>query len=486
MTVPTVLIVAPSAYLFGGLATWLDYLDPGLHDRGWRVVVGLVEGPRHHRPAQYLQQHPHQDVIRIHCETGTHYGRIKSLTQTVRQLQPDVLLGVNIPHVVPAVQECRPAVQTKLALTIHGFQVDLFRDLRHFQMSCDAVVSANRLGCLLAVEYAGFDSERVFHAPCGTTVPATLPQSGVPGVNEPLRIAWVGRLENQIKRICDLPPILEGLDRRGVPFHLTVVGSGPDENLCENLLQPWVRRGSATLVGYIEARNLPEGVYSRSDAILITSPCEAGPIVAWEAMAHGVVVVSSRYLGSGAERALRHMETALQFDVADTEDAAEQLAGLYRSPQLREQLRAKGFDTVARNYSQMASIQAWDQSLRAILRDVPIRTQIDRRLHPGLGSRSRLDAWCGSAFGEAIRRWTGRVPPLLDPGSEWPHAIIQSQGDDPDFWQLAKELDQVNSTGRAKNVSCGLDADQQLSHDGQTLSPLTACVSPAPTSDGWR
>jgi glycosyltransferase involved in cell wall biosynthesis len=441
MSIPTLLIVAPSAYHFGGLATWLDYLDPGLRERGWRVVMGLVEGPRHHRPDEYLRHHAHPDVIRIGCGTGTHHGRINALAKTVRQLRPDILLGVNIPHIVPAIHQCRGEVPTRLAMTNHGFQVDLFRDLKEFQPGCDAVIAANQLGCRLAVQYAGFEPERVFHAPCGTSIHSTLPTSRRPETQRPLQIAWVGRLEESTKRLSDLPRILHGLDRRNVSYHLTVAGSGPDENACREQLQPWLQRGVVTLTGYVEAADLPARVYQNSDVLLITSPCEAGPIVAWEAMAHGVVVVSSRYLGSGAEGALRHRHTALLFDVGDSERAAEQLSDLQRSSKLRDQVRAAGFETVTRHYSHDASIDAWEQALKVVLHQIPPRPRMNGNAISRFSSLSRLDAWCGPAVGDVLRRWTGRVPCPSDAGSEWPHAVSQSQGDEPEFWRLACELD---------------------------------------------
>jgi len=43
----SLLFVAPSAYPLGGLATWLDYLVPGLRDKGWKVTIGLTAGQFH-------------------------------------------------------------------------------------------------------------------------------------------------------------------------------------------------------------------------------------------------------------------------------------------------------------------------------------------------------------------------------------------------------------------------------------------------------
>src|SRR5690349_18307661 len=43
-TARNILFVAPSAYPLGGVATWLDYVVPGLRHRNWKVTLGLVQG----------------------------------------------------------------------------------------------------------------------------------------------------------------------------------------------------------------------------------------------------------------------------------------------------------------------------------------------------------------------------------------------------------------------------------------------------------
>src|SRR5215475_4721925 len=74
MSEGSILIVAPSAYPLGGVATWIDYIVPGLRRRGWQVTLGLTEGTLHNVDA-YLAVHPMQGVIRIPNWTATREGR---------------------------------------------------------------------------------------------------------------------------------------------------------------------------------------------------------------------------------------------------------------------------------------------------------------------------------------------------------------------------------------------------------------------------
>ena len=86
------LFVAGSAHALGGLASWLDYLLPGLAARGWDPVLGLVEGPRHHRPERMIEAHPHERWIRIPCPTGTPEGRRRAIAQRHQRILCDWML----------------------------------------------------------------------------------------------------------------------------------------------------------------------------------------------------------------------------------------------------------------------------------------------------------------------------------------------------------------------------------------------------------
>ena len=68
--------------------------------------------------------------------------------------------------------------------------------------------------------------------------------------------------------------------------------------------------------------------------VIIFSHWETGPLVAWEAMAHGAVLVTSRYVGSGLEGSLRDGENCLMYPVGDMASAADCLARL-KDPRLR-------------------------------------------------------------------------------------------------------------------------------------------------------
>lgn len=433
---PNALFVAPSAYTLSGLATWLDYLIPGLRERGWDACLGLVSGPRHHDAERYLREHPTEDALVAHCATSTPEGRRRALLDLLRQARPDVAVSVNIPDLFCAIDSLRarqhPAPHA--VLSVHGIEAYLYSDAKRYCGLLDAVVCTNRLACSLTQELGDVPPERVLYAPYGVAMPARerLPRS------DELRIVYSGRLETPQKRSHDLVPMVAGLQARQLPFRLEIAGDGPERSSLESALAEPAAEGKVVFHGQLPADRLKAEVYRGADALIVTSFWETGPIVVWEAMAQGVPVVSSRYIGSGLESALQDGGNALLFPIGDADAAADALARLHREAGLAEHLVAGGLELVGRRYSIPASVAGWDDVLRKILAQ-PQQGAIGL---PASAKRGRLDRWLGPGLAETLRE---RLPRSAqhsgDPGGEWPHSHHRHGASDVDFWELAQQRD---------------------------------------------
>ena len=424
-----VLFVSPSAYPLGGLATWLDLLMPSLAERGWDVVLGLTEG-RFHDPDAYLAAHPWPHVVRIASPTGSAEGRVRAAGEAIARVGPAVVASVNVPDSLEAA--ARSATKVRAVMTMHGIQEDLVAESARFAGRIDGVVCTNRLACELVEEASGLPSERVLYAPYGVAVPAELPARRPPGAT--LRLLHVGRLEEEQKRVFDLPRILEQLDRLGTPWALRVAGCGPDESELRRRLHATRLSGPIELMGEVVRERVVEELFPDSDTLLVTSRWETGPIVAWEAMAAGVPVVTSRYIGCGREGSLRHDHNCLLFPIGDAAAAAAELARL-RDAELWRDLRRNAFRLVAQRYSRETSAEAWDGALQAILtlRRTPRSAPAPQ---PPAG---RLDRLVGARVGETARALLGRSFEHSAPGGEWPHAY--SAGSASQFWSRAAAAD---------------------------------------------
>jgi glycosyltransferase involved in cell wall biosynthesis len=435
---PHVLFVAPSAYTLGGLATWLDYLLPGLEDRGWRATLGLVAGPRHHRPAAYLAKHPWHDSIEIECRSGTETGRRAAMRRIICSLKPDLVCSVNIPDACAAIAELRrsSATNARSVMTCHGIQSDLFRDMRLLASSLDGLICTNRLACAMAERQCPDGLVRMHYVPYGTA----MPDVAATHTTGPLRVAYVGRFEEDQKRISDVVGIVRGLAALGTEFQLLVAGGGPEAASFRTALEATLSSHQLVWLGQVPAAELPDRVYRQADVLLLTSRWETGPIVVWEAMAHGVAVVSSRYVGSGLERALVDRENALLFDIGDVDAAAEALVELAGNPAQRQQLARSGRELVESRYSTAKSVGHWDTAFRSLL-EVPMRALTPPAMRPEGG---RLTSLLGPRWAERLRSMAGRQALDTGPGGEWPHTL--TGGEEPGFWEEAQQLDFVMQT----------------------------------------
>ena len=407
--------VAPAAYTLGGMQVWLADLVASLQSRSdWQVDVALTSGA-HHDHLAYQQAYPHLPITPLGNPTGSAEGRRRAITAYLLRHQPHLVIGVNIADLYPAVRRSRRhGFKGKVALSLHAIDGDLLADCCAQADLLDAVIATNQLSCCLAGRQGGIPAARVFYAPYGVSISSLpSPPSAVP----PLRIAWVGRLEQPQKRVHDLPAILHHLDQIGVPFELTIAGDGPEAGPLARALAPWIQLGKVVMVGALSAAHLASQVYARHHVLLITSSWETGPIVAWEAMAAGLVVVSSAYVGCGREAALLEGRTALLFPVGDAAAAAAALERT-QSVDTISALRVTGHQMVARRYSTDASRQAWLSAFEQVLAlpDLPIPVP-----EPALPSSGRLERLLGAGPAESLRRRLGVRFQHISPGGEWPH-----------------------------------------------------------------
>ena len=436
------LFVAGSAHTLGGLASWLDSLLPGLAARGWNPVLGLVEGPRHHRPERLIDAHPQENWIRIPCATGTPEGRCRALTRALADQRPAAALAVNIPDLFPALHRARKAgSRTRGLMTVHGIEPELYADARRFRGVIDGAVGTNRLACRLLEDLAGIEATRVFYAPYGVD-PIAPGERFSPAEGSSLKIGYAGRLEESQKRVRDLPRITRALDRIGMRHEWRIAGGGPEETGLRRDLPA----GRATFLGAVPGPELASLLYREIDALIVPSRWETGPLVVWEAMAAGVPVVAARYLGSGLEGALRDEENALLFDAGDAETAARQLARLARDPALADRLTSAGRELARERYSRERSIDAWERAIESVLALPPLPAGTAPEVPQATG---RLERLAGPQWSESVRRALGRTGPDAGSGGEWPHAYGPGL-EREEFFRIAAEVDR---TGRGAPCS---------------------------------
>lgn len=397
-----VLICTPTHYLQGGVERILESLATDLPARGMEVLFALAKGARFHDPAKFRAAFPNIRGLDVDGTSGTVFGRQRALRRVIVEANPDLVLIARLFDAYPVVSQLKlEGHRTRLAVTIQAYEEDYFADLERYQDFVDLCVAS---GQRILSEVRRRTSVPAVSIPGGVAAPRHVRVAN----DGPLRIGYVGRIEQIQKRIRDLPLFVAELERRGIPFTLTIAGDG---TLRDEIVASLSR---AAFLGWLSTAELYERVYPSLDVLVHFAEFEGMTIAPREAMAHGVVPVVSRHLGA---EDFHHEKNALMFEVGDVAGAADAVARLHADRSLLAQLADAARASQGGIRSAAGASDAWASAFREAIARAP---RVGRALPPapcdsGFLSRLRVPP----ALAELVRR--ARKRKHADPGSEWPH-----------------------------------------------------------------
>lgn len=407
----------PTGSVTGGVETWLDKVYNALDQQQYPVTVGLLKGSKTNQPYAYQASHPHLKTVIVDGSGLNREGRVRALMRCIRKIQPDVVMPLGVADAYEAVIRCKQQGQSiRLVIHAQGNLEPMLADLALYRDWIDQVVCPGRLTQRFLIHGAKFPPERVLHIPNGADLPLAPFQFRQP--QSPLRIGYIGRLTRLDKRSPDLIAFYKELERLGVAYELEVVGDGPCRGeLAATLggLEPQVK-----LHGSLSHQRIYQEVLPRLDVLVLLSSSEAFGIVIVEAMIHGVVPVTSRYVGFQAEGLVREEQTGLSFAVGDMVGAANQIQRLAQDPQLWQRLSAQA-QSQGQGYTWARSLAAWLACLADVVQRPPLHSAAPLPLIPS--STSRLEQWgLPAGLTDRIRRFRrfcfGAAVPAG--GEEWP------------------------------------------------------------------
>lgn len=397
-----VLICTPTHYLQGGVERIMESLAADLPARGLEVLFALAKGARFHDPAKFRAAFPGIHGVQVDGTSGTVYGRRRALRRAIVATDPDVVLIARMFDAYPVVSALKlEGHRTRLAVTVQAYESDYFADLDRYQDFVDLCVAS---GERIATEVRRRTAVPTVSIPGGVAPPHRLRAAHA----GPLRLGYVGRVEQIQKRALDLPLLAAELERRGIPFTLDVAGDG---TVLDELR---ARLPHARFHGWLSTAELYDRVYPALDVLVHFAEFEGMTIAPREAMAHGAVPVIARNVGA---EDFTEGVNALTFAIGDVTAAADAVERLHRDRALLEQLSARARESQSGIRSAEGASDAWAAAFRETLARAP---RIGRTLpvaprDQGLLTRLRVP----DAVAEVVRRVRKRHHG--DPGSEWPH-----------------------------------------------------------------
>jgi len=172
-------------------------------------------------------------------------------------------------------------------------------------------------------ERVGAMCPRIHEMPYPVVVPGSATAIAREG---PLRLAYIGRLEEPQKRVSRLVALFDALTARGVPFTARIAGDGPARDDLVRALQGSVAHRSIEILGALDRHRL-DAVLAQSDVFVLTSAYEGLPLALLEAMAAGVCPVVMD-IASGIGDVIEHGTSGFIVPQGDVDAMAEEIARL--------------------------------------------------------------------------------------------------------------------------------------------------------------
>lgn len=189
--------------------------------------------------------------------------------------------------------------------------------------------------------------------------------------SEPIRLIYTGRLIQHQKRIRAFVPIVEELDRRKVPYRLTLVGSATDEKdeaYLRTRFSAHLKDGRVRMPGRLPYEQVLE-LLEMHDVLVLTSGWEGLSLALLEGMAHGCVPVVSR-IESGVGEVIQEGVNGFTIPIDDTGGYVDQFEWLQQNPERQDALGEKAHATIAARYTDRHMAERYAALIKNVYGDI--------------------------------------------------------------------------------------------------------------------
>ena len=275
----------------GGPPAWLQRLLPALRRHGIEArCLFLLHRGTTGPSVEYLRAHGFDCPVIL--APSTTEERIHWILARLRENPPDIFVPNLVVAAYLAVRWVRQAGISTIGV-IHsddafyrGLQDQFVFGRAEHRVSAVVCVSQELKRQVLV---RGAEASRVARIGCGVPVPDVIvrrPSSG-------LRLAYVGRLVEEQKRISEVARALCRVTREVVDTEAVIYGDGPQREVIEQVLASEGVGLPVHLGGLIDSNRIQEQLLN-CDVIVLLSDYEGLPIALMEAMACGCVPVCLR------------------------------------------------------------------------------------------------------------------------------------------------------------------------------------------------
>jgi len=374
-----------SGDLIGGAQVFLPRLLSGLVQRGHHVKL-LTRGSINERVRAAIVGSGASIDTDVLGRPGLIEDVWRSSAGNVNAASPDV-------YAVSVAADLGWAVLPMLDPTIatitigHNDEETFYAPVRHYRQFLTRAIGVSEEICDAYVKDCGIRRERVDWIPYGVGTRGREPEE----TGGPLRLIYVGRFEEEQKRISDVVTLIKRLSAERVEYLFTLVGDGESMPMVRERLAEEIARGSVRLPGWLPSDEVIREM-NASDVFVLASAYEGFCISLIEAMANGCTPVVTD-IRSGNKQLVREGETGFVVPIGDIEGFVVRIKVLAGDRRRLMSMRNKAWEA-GREYSIGRMVENYETCFEQAVgdaRSAPRQTDPAFPLMPSC--RSRYPLW---------------------------------------------------------------------------------------------
>lgn len=324
------------------------------------------------------------------------------LADWLNELKPDIYLISVSPDigwtVLPFLD---PSIAT---LTIgHTDSETFYLPARHYHSFLTRAIGVSPEVCASYNLSCGIDLENIEWIPYGVETSKSEP---VGSGDDTLKLIYVGRLEENQKRVSDLVKIVKSLSANGTKYKLSIIGDGEEMPKVKEDVRDELNSGKVELHGWLESDKVIKAM-RESDVFVLTSAYEGFCIALVESMANGCCPVVTD-IRSGNKQLIENGSSGFLIDIGDTETFAEKLKFLSLNREELLKLRRSAWET-GRKFNVEAMIANYLNCFEQAIGDNKKNQRVANRKFP-------LMETCRSAYPLWLRKLKSKTGRILAKG----------------------------------------------------------------------
>ncbi len=347
----------------GGAQIFLPSLLVGLASLGHEVHL-VTAG----QPNFVLRKALTDPGIRLHTKFWKDWhlptDKAKRLAEWLNHLRPELyIVSVSADVGWLALPYLHPSIRT--VAIAHSNTDAFYLPAAHYRQFLSGVIGVSDEICRKFESVAGIPRDRIEWIPYGVRA-----AESVPAVKnmEPIRIIYVGRLEEEHKRISDVCAIASQLYHAGTSFSWCIVGDGSRRSWMETTLSAEIESGMVRFLGWVANESI-QSLLSESEVFILTSDSEGFSIALTEAMANGCCPVVTD-IPSGSTQLIRNGVNGFLLPVGDVKGFASKITELANDRMQLQRMRESAWET-GRQFSVKKMVDRYDSLFEKTVRLIP-------------------------------------------------------------------------------------------------------------------